>query len=70
LYEVRKLRITFCEWIFPDYGDTMYGVRDIIHWVKDLLTPEELEGKVPPTLILLDSEQFNKYWEDLQYPDW
>jgi hypothetical protein len=65
-----QLRVMFCEWIYPDYGDTMFGVTDIIKWVRDIIPIEKLEGKVPPTLVLLDTENFNKYWEDIQYPNW
>lgn len=64
-----KLRVMFCEWTCPDYGDTMYGATDIIKWNKEL-TPEELQGKIAPTLLLWDNEHFNKFWKDLQYPNW
>ncbi|HOU02819.1 MAG TPA: hypothetical protein PLL94_06560 [Bacteroidales bacterium] len=64
-----QLKIMFCEWSYPDYGDVMSGATDIIRWVKEI-TPGKLQGKVPPTLILIDDNFFMKYWDDLQYPLW
>lgn len=64
--EYGYLYIMFCEWSSPKYKDVMYGSTDVIRWLPN----HNFKDKVPPTLILLDNEQFNKYWEDLQYPGW
>ncbi len=60
------LYIMFVEWSCPKYKDVMYGSTNVIRCLPDY----DFKDKVPPTLILQDSEQFNKYWEDLQYPGW
>ena len=60
-----QLKIMFCEWTYPDYGDTLNGTRDIIKWAKDYLTPDKLDGKVPPTLILPNGKDFSLYWKDI-----
>lgn len=55
--------IWYVEGSSPDFGDRMYGCYKMTEWLE-FLTPEELQGKVPPTLVIpYDGESFQKLWE-------
>lgn len=60
-------RILFVEWTYPDYGDTLYGGERMISWIKNL-NQEKTEGKVPPTLCLLEMDK--EKWKDVRIQDW
>jgi hypothetical protein len=64
-----ELRIMFVEWIYPSYKDVMYGAQSVMSWTEEL-SPEELNGKVAPSLVLLDNDHLEKYWDDLHSLGW
>jgi hypothetical protein len=47
----------------------MYGVQSMMRWINEL-SPKESDGKVAPSLLLLDGDHFEEYWDDLQQPGW
>jgi hypothetical protein len=57
------LRILFGEYTRADYCDTLYGANKMVQWIN-ALTLEETNGKVKPTLCLLEDE--TTCWNDIQ----
>ena len=65
-WSIAFYRLLFVEWIYPDYADTLYGGERMIRWIENL-TVEKTEGKVKPTLCLLEMDK--KKWDDVKMQD-
>lgn len=47
----------------PSYMDQLYGRVQVLDWIRNL-SKEELNGKVPPTLIgLMENIKFEEYYD-------